>query len=93
MHRARKHRQLEREGEEDINDVVDKMSTQETEEPDESTVQTQVSFNEIGLQTWLVKQCAAMKLKSPTPVQANCIPEILKGIFRFITAFSMQPTM
>ena len=93
MHRARKHRQLEREGEEDINDVVEKMGAQEAEEPDESTVQTHVSFSEIGLQTWLVKQCAAMKLKSPTPVQANCIPEILKGLLRFFIIFSMQPRM
>jgi superfamily II DNA/RNA helicase len=39
------------------------------------------TFAALGLGTWLVKQCASLKLAAPTPVQANCIPQILKGFF------------
>ncbi len=65
---------------EDINEVVDeKPVAAPVEDPDDSAAQTAVSFSELGLQSWLVQQCHAMKLKNPTPVQARCIPEILKG--------------
>ena len=37
------------------------------------------SFCDLGIKTWLVKQCHAMGIKKPTEIQENCIPEILKG--------------
>ena len=37
------------------------------------------SFKELGLNDWLVKQCEAMGIKRPTPIQKHCTPEILKG--------------
>ncbi|XP_019869571.1 probable ATP-dependent RNA helicase DDX49 [Aethina tumida] len=32
-----------------------------------------------GLNPWIVRQCATIGVKDPTPIQVNCIPEILKG--------------
>ncbi len=46
---------------------------------DESTAAPRASFASLGLDTWLQKQCAALGLKHPTPVQQACIPAILKG--------------
>ncbi|KAG4066284.1 hypothetical protein HA402_000508 [Bradysia odoriphaga] len=37
------------------------------------------SFEQIGLAKWVVKQTGKLGLKAPTPIQANCIPEILTG--------------
>lgn len=37
------------------------------------------SFSGLGLHNWLVKQCDAVGIKRPTPIQHNCIPPILKG--------------
>ncbi|CAB4015760.1 probable ATP-dependent RNA helicase DDX49 [Paramuricea clavata] len=37
------------------------------------------SFGDLGIKTWLVKQCSAIGIKKPTEIQAKCIPEILKG--------------
>lgn len=37
------------------------------------------TFEELGIKSWLVKQCAAIGIKKPTEIQAKCIPEILKG--------------
>ena len=37
------------------------------------------SFGDLGIKTWLVKQCNAIGIKKPTEIQAKCIPEILKG--------------
>ena len=36
-------------------------------------------FNDLGLNDWLVKQCQVMGMKQPTPIQVNCLPEIIKG--------------
>ena len=47
-------------------------------EEDEEPVTT-VPFTDLGLAAWLLKQCRAMGLPRPTPVQANCVPSILKG--------------
>lgn len=38
-----------------------------------------VDFRSLGLSTWLVDQCKAIGILKPTPIQRNCIPEILKG--------------
>ena len=38
------------------------------------------TFSELGLNSWLVKQCQAVGILKPTPIQLNCIPEILKGL-------------
>ena len=37
------------------------------------------TFAELGLNQWLVDQCQAVGMKKPTPIQMNCVPEIIKG--------------
>lgn len=37
------------------------------------------SFSDLKLNSWIVRQCEAMGLKHPTPIQTNCIPRILVG--------------
>ena len=38
------------------------------------------TFAELGLNEWLCKQCKAVGMVKPTPIQLSCTPEILKGI-------------
>ena len=37
------------------------------------------TFSSLGLNEWLVKQCDAVGIKSPTEIQQKCIPPILEG--------------
>lgn len=37
------------------------------------------SFEELGLDEWLVNQCQAVGMSKPTEIQVNCIPAIMKG--------------
>ncbi|ELT87384.1 hypothetical protein CAPTEDRAFT_162583 [Capitella teleta] len=37
------------------------------------------SFVDLGLNDWLVKQCEAVGMTRPTPIQLNCVPKILSG--------------
>ncbi|OAF68308.1 hypothetical protein A3Q56_03954 [Intoshia linei] len=37
------------------------------------------TFQNLNLKQWLIDQCLKLAIKSPTPVQTECIPEILKG--------------
>ncbi|KHJ81941.1 DEAD/DEAH box helicase, partial [Oesophagostomum dentatum] len=37
------------------------------------------SFSELGLSSWLIQQLNTMRVLKPTPVQANCIPQVLQG--------------
>jgi ATP-dependent RNA helicase DDX49/DBP8 len=37
------------------------------------------NFSELGLAVWVQKACDAMGFRRPTPVQRNCIPDILTG--------------
>ncbi|EPB67687.1 DEAD/DEAH box helicase [Ancylostoma ceylanicum] len=37
------------------------------------------SFSELGLSSWLIQQLNTMRVLKPTPVQANCIPQVLEG--------------
>lgn len=37
------------------------------------------TFSSLGLNKWLVKQCHAVGIKSPTEIQQKCIPPILSG--------------
>ncbi|KDO35752.1 hypothetical protein SPRG_00506 [Saprolegnia parasitica CBS 223.65] len=37
------------------------------------------TFSDLGLDPWLVTKCTLLGLHKPTPVQVNCIPEILAG--------------
>ncbi|OQS01341.1 DEAD/DEAH box RNA helicase [Achlya hypogyna] len=37
------------------------------------------TFADLGLDPWLVAKCSLLGLHKPTPVQVNCIPEILAG--------------
>lgn len=58
-------------------------STQKAElaAPSSSTenVATTMTFGQLGLQPWVVKQCAALALDKPTEVQRLCIPAVLAG--------------
>lgn len=38
------------------------------------------NFDDLGLPEWLANTCLNMGLKSPTPVQKSCIPQILNGL-------------
>ncbi|XP_072381093.1 probable ATP-dependent RNA helicase DDX49 [Diabrotica undecimpunctata] len=37
------------------------------------------SFSDLTLNNWIIRQCATIGVKSPTPIQLNCIPQILQG--------------
>ncbi|XP_057317806.1 probable ATP-dependent RNA helicase DDX49 [Microplitis mediator] len=37
------------------------------------------SFQDLNLNSWIVKQCTLIGVKKPTPIQKNCIPRILAG--------------
>ncbi len=37
------------------------------------------TFAALGVKPWLVSACEALKMKTPTPVQKNCIPPALEG--------------
>ncbi|RCN36356.1 DEAD/DEAH box helicase, partial [Ancylostoma caninum] len=43
------------------------------------TLSTAKSFSELGLSSWLIQQLNAMRVLKPTPVQSNCIPQVLQG--------------
>ncbi|KAL0125849.1 hypothetical protein PUN28_004716 [Cardiocondyla obscurior] len=36
-------------------------------------------FSQLKLNSWLLAQCESMGLKKPTPIQQNCIPQVLAG--------------
>ncbi|CAK1588971.1 unnamed protein product [Parnassius mnemosyne] len=36
-------------------------------------------FAELGVKTWLIKQLFTLGIKTPTPIQKSCIPNILAG--------------
>ncbi|XP_011876294.1 PREDICTED: probable ATP-dependent RNA helicase DDX49 [Vollenhovia emeryi] len=36
-------------------------------------------FSQLKLNSWLLAQCESMGVKKPTPIQQNCIPQILSG--------------
>ena len=38
-----------------------------------------MTFAELKLSSWIVNRCNSMGLKNPTPIQQNCIPQILAG--------------
>lgn len=37
------------------------------------------TFEELGIETWLVNQCQSLSMHQPTPIQIQCIPAILAG--------------
>ncbi|KAB0799222.1 hypothetical protein PPYR_07102 [Photinus pyralis] len=37
------------------------------------------SFSDLNLNPWIIRQCATIGVKDPTPIQYHCIPEILKN--------------
>lgn len=37
------------------------------------------SFEQIGVDTWLCRQCSSLAMRHPTPIQSKCIPPILAG--------------
>nr|CAH7734287.1 unnamed protein product [Callosobruchus chinensis] len=37
------------------------------------------SFMDLKLSNWIIKQCVAIGVKLPTPIQVHCIPKILAG--------------
>uniref|UniRef100_A0A1B6CLD4 RNA helicase n=2 Tax=Clastoptera arizonana TaxID=38151 RepID=A0A1B6CLD4_9HEMI len=38
-----------------------------------------VSFSDLKLNNWIIRQCEAIGIRHPTPIQENCIPHILNG--------------
>ncbi|KHJ47126.1 DEAD/DEAH box helicase [Trichuris suis] len=36
-------------------------------------------FDSLGISSWLSARCSAVGIKDPTPVQVNCIPQVLAG--------------
>lgn len=38
-----------------------------------------VPFKSLGLNQWICDQLKELNVKTPTPVQENCIPEVLAG--------------
>ncbi|XP_030749185.1 probable ATP-dependent RNA helicase DDX49 [Sitophilus oryzae] len=42
-------------------------------------IERKLSFGELKLQKWIIKQCYSIGIKSPTSIQSNCIPKILEG--------------
>ena len=54
---------------------------------DEDTVNK--TFADLGLNEWLINQCKAVGLLKPTPIQNNCVPEILKGEWTLYCNFNM----
>ncbi|EFA02088.1 probable ATP-dependent RNA helicase DDX49 [Tribolium castaneum] len=40
---------------------------------------TEKSFDKLQLNPWIIRQCATIGVRSPTPIQTNCIPPILAG--------------
>jgi len=36
-------------------------------------------WNKLGLHSWLSEQCLDLGMTSPSEIQENCIPQILKG--------------
>ncbi|XP_023013591.2 putative ATP-dependent RNA helicase Dbp45A [Leptinotarsa decemlineata] len=38
------------------------------------------SFDDLNLNKWIIRQCSTIGVKSPTPIQTHCIPEILRGV-------------
>ena len=51
----------------------------ENPDEEENGMVATMSFEELGLKPWLCKQCRVVGINSPTLVQQNCIPSILKG--------------
>lgn len=37
------------------------------------------TFKSLGLNQWLCDQLKELNVRNPTPVQENCIPEVLAG--------------
>eukprot|EP00039_Didymoeca_costata_P002393 m.59865 g.59865 ORF g.59865 m.59865 type:complete len:462 (-) comp11278_c0_seq1:13-1398(-) len=54
-------------------------SNDDAEETKQDVLEKVKSFKDLKLAPWLVNQCRAMGINTPTPVQANCIPVILNG--------------
>src|SRR5438309_1678957 len=55
------------------------MSANNAQLAEGSATFSSASFVELGLNDWLVRQCKSFGLKSPSPVQAACIPHVLEG--------------
>lgn len=49
------------------------------EKDDQHTPVTE-TFTDLGLDEWLVNALAAMSIKRPTPIQAECIRPALEGL-------------
>jgi len=64
---------IETEGDEDAAETEDSCHLGHDQEDKHLTLE------QLGLNSWLVAQCRSLGLRHPTPVQSNCIPEIIKG--------------
>jgi len=59
--------------------TVTKEDMLDAEDKSDAAGKLNLTFEELGLNEWLVKQLNVLGLKQPTIIQKVCIPEILKG--------------
>ncbi len=62
----------------DANQEDDK-DDEEEEVEEEEEFQSNLSFGQLGLASWLVNALKAMSISKPSEIQTKCIPEILAG--------------
>lgn len=53
--------------------------SKDQQKDDSDQAESKLSLDQLGLNSWLVTQCRSLGLRQPTPVQSNCVPEIIKG--------------
>lgn len=59
--------------------LVEKETTVDLNPNPSTTNATVTSFGDLGLAEWAIQTCKELGMKTPTPVQAHCIPKILAG--------------
>lgn len=47
--------------------------------PAASSLYASPSFERLGIEAWLCRQCSSLAMHRPTPIQSNCIPSVLAG--------------
>ncbi|KAF9961210.1 hypothetical protein BGZ70_008337, partial [Mortierella alpina] len=65
--------------EEDEEEEDEEEEDEEEEDEEEEEFQSNLSFGQLGLASWLVNALKAMSISKPSEIQTKCIPEILAG--------------
>ena len=79
----------EEENEDEVDDPSDENSDEANDEATEDPVvpveaesrnSSSVStFDELGVSSWILRQLSCLGISTPSPVQVQCIPPIMKG--------------